>query len=179
MALAGTDMAFTVPLSLYFLINDLVTRPPTPWISWEDVHENIHEVWTFSREVILSEPGAISLDLNRWALPGCAFVFFAYFGFSREATDHYKKIFRRIVALLGFRPPAPRPQRQTTSWARRITARLITSGPDDIATPPAAHTTFDAMHSTADPEAGPDAKSSINPIQSPAEEKIKDLESQA
>ncbi|KAG8743551.1 a-factor receptor [Ceratobasidium sp. 414] len=117
MALAGTDMAFSVPLSLYFLINNLIAIPPRPWISWEDVHENIHEVWTVSRQEILSEPGwGISLDLNRWALPGCGFLFFAYFGFSREAADHYKKIFWRIIAPLGFRPPAPQPQRQATSW---------------------------------------------------------------
>ncbi|KAG9086573.1 a-factor receptor [Ceratobasidium sp. 370] len=179
MALAGTDMAFTTPLALYFLINSLIQTPPTPWISWEDVHEDIHEVWTWSRQELLASPlGMISLDLNRWALPGCAFVFFAYFGFSREAIDYYKKIFWKIVAPLGFKPPASQPPRQTTSWTRRITARFTISGADNTTIPPAAHTTFDATHSTADPGADPDAKSSFTPIQSPAEEKIKDLESQ-
>ncbi|KAG8743550.1 a-factor receptor [Ceratobasidium sp. 414] len=177
MALAGTDMAFTVPLAVYFLTNSLISSPPTPWLSWEYVHEYIHEVWPYTREEI-SGPSAISLDLNRWALPGCAFLFFVYFGFSREATDHYKKIFWRIVAPLGFKPAAPQPQRQTTRWARRIAARITVSGHDDITIPPAAHTTLDVTHPTADPAADPDAKSSLSPIQSPAEEKIKDLESQ-
>ncbi|KAG9077001.1 a-factor receptor [Ceratobasidium sp. UAMH 11750] len=179
MALAGTDMAFTVPLALYFLVNNILVIPPTPWISWEDVHDNIHEVWTYSHEEMLSSPGSmISLDLNRWALPACAFGFFAYFGFAREATDHYKKIFWRIVAPLGFKPPAPQPQRQSISLPRRIVARFTTSGSDDITIPPATHTTFDATHSGAAPAAELDTKPSLSPIQSPGKERIKDLESQ-
>ncbi|KAG9073902.1 a-factor receptor [Ceratobasidium sp. UAMH 11750] len=180
MALAGTDMAFTIPLALYFLINSLIVVPPTPWISWEDVHANVHEVWTYSREEMLSSaPGMmISLDLNRWALPACAFIFFAYFGFSSEATDRYKKIFWRVVAPLGFKPPSPQPQRQSMSLARRITALFTISDRDDITIPPITHTAFDAPHSIAEIAADLDAKSSVSPVQSPAEEKMRDLESQ-
>ncbi|KAG8760249.1 a-factor receptor [Ceratobasidium sp. 428] len=131
MALAGTDMAFSLPLSLYALVHGLQAEPPRPWVSWSDTHQHIHEVWTISREMILAVPGYHSaLDVNRWAVPGCAFLFFAFFGLSSEAMKQYKRFFWSAVAPFGAIPSVPDPQRLTASWPRRPAARATRSNHD-------------------------------------------------
>jgi hypothetical protein len=53
-------------------------------------------------------------DIDLWAIPGGAFVFFMFFGLSGEARQEYKQIFRQIVRPLGIKSPAVTPQ--NFSW---------------------------------------------------------------
>ncbi|KAG8754733.1 a-factor receptor [Ceratobasidium sp. 428] len=139
MALAGTDIAFSLPLSLYALVHGLQAEPPRPWVSWSDTHQYIHEVWTINREMILAVPGYQSaLDVNRWAVPGCAFLFFAFFGLSSEAMKQYKRFFWTAVAPFGIKPSVPNPRRLTASWTRRPAARATRSNHDLTTFPSAA-----------------------------------------
>ncbi|KAG8795666.1 a-factor receptor [Ceratobasidium sp. 428] len=150
MALAGTDMAFSLPISLYELVHSLMAYPSPPWVSWNDTHEYIHQVGIRTYEGILAIPGhKTAYDINRWAIPGCAFLFFAFFGLSGEAMKQYKKTFWRVVAPFGIRPPAPgsSPEHQTASWPRRMAARITGFDRDH-------HITFSSEVGTGNRDAG-------------------------
>ncbi|KAG8707186.1 a-factor receptor [Ceratobasidium sp. 395] len=179
MALAGTEMVFSLPLSLYPLIHGLIIDPPPAWVSWDDTHQYIHEVWTYSHEEILGIPGEqTAFDINRWAIPGCAFLFFMFFGLSGEAMRQYKRLFWRAVAPFGLMPPAPRPQHQTNNWSRRLAARATTSN-HDLTTFPSGACAGDSDADKQTPnhatrlDNAPDAQS-----QHTAKAEIEDLESQ-
>ncbi|QRV92706.1 STE3-type pheromone receptor [Ceratobasidium sp. AG-Ba] len=116
MALAATDMFCALPMALYFFIDNLLGEGANVY-SWADIHEYISEVTVMTKEDLQSDPAfAIGLGFNRWSIPACSFVFFMYFGLSAEAIKHYKNIFWRAVAPLGFEPHPPKPKSQTFSW---------------------------------------------------------------
>jgi hypothetical protein len=52
-------------------------------------------------------------NLSRWNTLGGAFLFFLFFGLSGEARQEYKRICWVIVARLGIKPSAPKPQGST------------------------------------------------------------------
>ncbi|KAG8735842.1 a-factor receptor [Ceratobasidium sp. 414] len=180
MAVAITNMSFALPLALYFLISDMVLYPLSPWVSWKDTHSTITQVFTFPQAILQAQPGAkTSLELSRWSVPGCAFVFFMFFGLPGEAIRHYKSVFWRIVALLGFKPPAPKPRRQTSTWAKRlVNGTAVTTGHDEITFPSTVHTTFNASHSTFGPAIIVEDKTEFGIVQEPPQVSIKDIESQ-
>ncbi|KAG9079965.1 a-factor receptor [Ceratobasidium sp. 370] len=179
MALAVTNMLFVLPLALYFLISDMVLYPLSPWTSWQDTHAMISQVFTFPQDVLQAQPGAKTcLELNRWSIPGCAFLFFMYFGLPGEAIRQYKAVLWRVVAPLGFKPPAPKPRRQTSTWTKRLVNGTVTGGQDAITLPSTAHTTFNASHSSFCPAIVVDDKPEYGVVQEPLQVSIKDLESQ-
>ncbi|KAG8766161.1 a-factor receptor [Ceratobasidium sp. 428] len=142
-------MTFSLPLSLYFMIMSTIISPMTPWVSWEDTHKYVREVWQYSYEEIVSVPLTKSeLDITKWSVPGCAFLFFAYFGLSGEAVRQYKSIFWRVAAPFGLKPPAPRPRQQSSSWSRRLAARITRSDPGDT-TFPTTHTDLEVGQAAA------------------------------
>jgi pheromone a factor receptor len=104
MALAGVDVLCTVPLSAYVL-SRLGRMHPGAWKSWSKTHNGSHY------SVILQIPSSVwkeipftrfSLELPRWALVACAFLFFAFFGFADEARQHYRLAFKSLATRAGF-----------------------------------------------------------------------------
>jgi pheromone a factor receptor len=104
MALAGIDVLCTVPLSAYVLYR-LGEMHPGAWKSWTKTHDS------GDYSVILQVPSSIwkeisfanfSLELPRWALVACAFLFFAFFGFADEARQHYRLAFKSLATRAGF-----------------------------------------------------------------------------
>ncbi|KAG8705461.1 a-factor receptor [Ceratobasidium sp. 395] len=176
MALAGTDMTFSLPLSLYFMITSMVTYHMNPWVSWENTHKYVHEVWRISYEELVSDPHTKStLDITKWSVPGCAFLFFAYFGLSGEAVRQYKSIFWRVAAPFGLKPPAPRPERQDSGWSRRLVARI--TGSDPGATFPTTHTDLEVGQTAAtDSATHPDSKQELVLQQKAYETELKQTE---
>ncbi|KAG9111915.1 hypothetical protein FRC07_008001 [Ceratobasidium sp. 392] len=142
MALAGTDMAFSLPLSLYFMVRFLLANEISPWVSWDDTHQYVHEVWVRSYETIVGVPGQLKLGLD---LTRC------------EAVRQYKKIFWQAAAPFGFKPPAPSPEHQLTSWPRRLAARIVGSDGGG-ATSTVPHADLEAGQSIAEPAAFYDEK---------------------
>ncbi|QRV93612.1 STE3-type pheromone receptor [Ceratobasidium sp. AG-Ba] len=174
MALAATDMSFSLPLSLYFFIVNLMFYPIRPWISWTETHKHINEVWVTSYEEQLLVPGLkTSFDLNRWSIPGCAFLFFMFFGLSSEAIEQYRDVFWRVANLFGIKRPEPTPKSPTTSWTRRMMSSTKHTDTTFVRT---EHTT--SMASISNP-----SNSSSGRIDKPNERAssspyVKDLESQ-
>ena len=103
MALAGVDVLCTIPLASYVLFR-FAAMHPGAWKSWAKTHNGSH----YSR--IIQVPASIwmdipftkfSLEAPRWMLVGCAFLFFAFFGFADEARQHYRLAFKSLATRVG------------------------------------------------------------------------------
>jgi hypothetical protein len=96
MALALTEMSLNMPLGILAIV--LNTRSKIePWINWEDTHFDYGRVEQFP--AVLWRNGSLEetqLELTRWLVPFCAFIFFAFFGFSEDARKRYTSVFKWI-----------------------------------------------------------------------------------
>ncbi|QRW12257.1 STE3-type pheromone receptor [Ceratobasidium sp. AG-Ba] len=136
MVLAAMDMACGLPLSLYFLISDPLYRDLEKWPSWAVVHEYIHDVGVATHEDLTANYQLwVALGFTRWCIPGCAYLFFMFFGLSAEAARQYKRIFWRCMAPFGLRPPPPKPKAPTVSWTKRLISRNTNTVQDEITVP--------------------------------------------
>ncbi|CCM02274.1 uncharacterized protein FIBRA_04359 [Fibroporia radiculosa] len=103
MALATTELLFTIPVSSYAIYLNATAQPIEPWVSWSYVHYDFSRIeqvpsilWRSDRQLV------IALELGQWLNPVCALIFFAYFGLASEARSHYKSAALRIGRLFGF-----------------------------------------------------------------------------
>ncbi|KAH9911223.1 fungal pheromone STE3G-protein-coupled receptor [Fomitopsis serialis] len=103
MALATTELLFTIPISGYAIYLNATTLSMEPWISWSYVHYQFSRVeqvpsvvWRSDRSLV------VALELGQWLNPLCALIFFAYFGIAEEARRHYKEAFWFIACRLGY-----------------------------------------------------------------------------
>ncbi|QRV96168.1 STE3-type pheromone receptor [Ceratobasidium sp. AG-Ba] len=171
MALVSTDVICTVPLSLYFLIQNAVIFPYT-WASWEVIHKHTGEVATNSQKQISAIPGSkTSFEFNRWSIPGCAFLFFMYFGLSSDARRQYKLVFWNMVSPLGFKPPTPNPKNNAQSSTRRLDPnKNLDAPPETVCTSLGTQTLVNQVDEL-------DSGSEMGHTTLPSEVKIPDLES--
>ena len=44
----------------------------------------------------------MGLEVFRWSLVLCAFVFFALFGFADEARQHYRLVYTTLASRIGY-----------------------------------------------------------------------------
>lgn len=110
MALALTDLVLTVPFGIYEIYSNAADGNVYPWKGWADTHYNFSRVESFPARLWRAQPAiAIPLELNRWIVPACAFVFFAYFGFAEEARKNYSAAYcvltSRLACLRRSQPP--------------------------------------------------------------------------
>jgi pheromone a factor receptor len=103
MALSSTDIFLTIPITTYFIVLD-VKRGIIPWISWGDTHSNYSRVVQVPGFVWKNDSrGSQALEMYRWSLVLCAFVFFAFFGFAEEACQHYRLVYNSLARRIGYR----------------------------------------------------------------------------
>ncbi|KAJ7732231.1 pheromone A receptor-domain-containing protein [Mycena maculata] len=107
MALATIELVFNTPISAYGLYLTVTHDQIRPWISWANTHFQFSAVdlipsiiWRADRATV------VTIELSRWAVVFCAFVFFAFFGFAAEARKHYRLTFWAVAKRLGYTPPA-------------------------------------------------------------------------
>ena len=114
MALAATEILFSLPFSLYILVSNM-NMGVFPWISWEDTHQNFGNINFVPHAFLAANPHQkLLLDINRWITPAGGFLFFAYFGLAGEASSEYRQALWKLVAPLGIKPPAAKPQ--SSAW---------------------------------------------------------------
>ena len=101
MCLAGIELLCTVPLGTYGIYLNIKTGV-SPWISWENVH------FDFSRVILVPAllwrdggVGETSLELSRWLIIVCAFIFFGFFGFADEAKKNYRSALETVAKRVG------------------------------------------------------------------------------
>jgi len=101
LAFAATDAIVSVSMNVFAMVTN-IRQGLSPWTSWEDIHDNISRVYQLPATVWRSSSAAvITLEVNRWICVACALIFFAYFGFSDEATKRYCSAIRSVGKHCG------------------------------------------------------------------------------
>jgi len=92
MALATIELVCTIPFATYFIIINASGGQVFPYKGWADLHFHWSFVGQFPAELWrLDRKAEIALELTRWLVVVCAFVFFAFFGFADEARRQYRR----------------------------------------------------------------------------------------
>ncbi|TFK50584.1 STE3-domain-containing protein [Heliocybe sulcata] len=105
MALAGIELLCGIPLTSFSLYLN-ASSDISPWKSWADTHSGFSRVDQIPAIIWKSNSSLTSsLELSRWLVVLCAFIFFGFFGFADEARKHYRAAFYAVAAKLGFSPP--------------------------------------------------------------------------
>lgn len=109
MALASVDMLVTVPISSYFMAVQLRNGLKT-WPGWTAVHAGITKVQIIPASVWKSalRKHGVGLQMTRWTPVFGAFVFFIFFGTSKEARRNYRAAFGYLTGWKGHGEAAPR-----------------------------------------------------------------------
>ncbi|KAJ6451997.1 pheromone A receptor-domain-containing protein [Mycena vitilis] len=106
MSLATIELVFNTPISAYGLYLTITHDQIRPWVSWANTHFDFGTIDVFPGIVWRASPATVvTIELSRWAVVFCAFVFFAFFGFAAEARKHYRLAFWAIGKRMGFTPP--------------------------------------------------------------------------
>jgi pheromone a factor receptor len=110
MALSATEMLGSVPLGTYIIVAN-AEEGVTPWKSWADTHYHYSTVNQFPGFIWKNQPDtASSLEMFRWSLVACGFIFFAFFGFADEARQHYRLVYAWFYKrIMGTAPPGSVP----------------------------------------------------------------------
>lgn len=120
MALASTELLCTLPFAIYIMALN-ISVGLDPYKGWADLHFDYSRVdqipailWHLDHKLV------IALQLSRWLVVACAFIFFCYFGFAEEARRHYRAAFSWATAFL---PPIP-----NLPWRKIITPNTTRYG---------------------------------------------------
>ncbi|KAI9509916.1 pheromone A receptor-domain-containing protein [Russula earlei] len=101
MALSSVEILGTVPLGTYFIVSN-AKMGVTPWISWDDTHSNYSRVAQYAAFIWKNDHAVVvGLEMYRWLLVLCAFIFFAFFGFAVEARHHYRLVYTSLASRIG------------------------------------------------------------------------------
>ncbi|KAG2029751.1 pheromone A receptor-domain-containing protein [Suillus americanus] len=126
MALAVTEILCTIPLASFMIWLNSAAQPVQPWVSWEYVHYDFSRVvqypsvlWTANYLVV------IAVQLTRWFVVICAFVFFVFFGFAAEARKNYGIAFWWVAKIFGFHPAKPQQRMNSNEFNRAPRAPAV------------------------------------------------------
>ena len=102
MALASVDFCFTIPLTIWAVVDDALLGV-RPWVSWASIHSGYTQIIQVPRTTLVQDSVATQgLELYRWSSVLCAFIFFAFFGFAEEARKNYRLLASTIAKSLGY-----------------------------------------------------------------------------
>ncbi|KAJ1301902.1 hypothetical protein OPQ81_000742 [Rhizoctonia solani] len=120
MALAGEEMLFSIPFSVFLLRQNLSYSRQWPWISWADTHVEFGvKIYPYPWILITANPDSFkAVMVSLWVVPLGGFCFFIWFGLGGEAFAAYKAIFYKIVAPLGIKPKPRAPP--TSRWQNQL-----------------------------------------------------------
>jgi pheromone a factor receptor len=105
-ALALTQVAFTLPVVLYVFVQLCKTKPK-PYTSWAAVHYDFGFVNQYTAEIwseYLTAMGTTLAQVNELSFwtPGIgAYLFFVFFGLGDESIAGYRACFNWITTKLG------------------------------------------------------------------------------
>ncbi|KAJ3568207.1 hypothetical protein NP233_g5865 [Leucocoprinus birnbaumii] len=97
MALATSDLLFTMPLAAFVIWLNVTTTPIEPWRGWADTHFDFSRVNQYPALFWRRDPKIVaSMEFTRWLVPACALIFFAFFGVADEARRNYVVVFKTL-----------------------------------------------------------------------------------
>jgi pheromone a factor receptor len=108
MGLAGTELLLTVPLGCYSIYQNVSAHGASEaginkWVSWANTHYDFSYVGQYpALQWKASHTAVVNLELSRWALVICAFIFFGFFGFADEARKNYRLALTSFARKIGY-----------------------------------------------------------------------------
>jgi hypothetical protein len=101
-ALSAIEILGTIPLGTYFIVRD-AKAGVTPWKGWADTHSHYSAIPQVAGFIWKNDPQTVhDLELFRWLLVACAFIFFAFFGFGDEARQNYRRVYTSLAIRIGY-----------------------------------------------------------------------------
>jgi Pheromone A receptor len=101
MGLVSIELLLTVPLGSYILYLNL--QGLNPWRGWSDTHLRFSHVRQYPSLIWKSSHFSIvELELTRWSAVICAFVCFAFFGFTDDARKNYRITLNAVCKKIGY-----------------------------------------------------------------------------
>ncbi|SRR6266576_1202316 len=101
MAISSMEILGTIPIGTYYIVLN-AKMGLVPWKGWARMHSHYSEITQIAGFIWRDEPlMSLALELPRWSLVSCAFVFFALFGFAGEARLHYYRLYKSIARHIG------------------------------------------------------------------------------
>ncbi|KAF8468722.1 pheromone receptor [Russula ochroleuca] len=102
MGISATEILGTIPLGTYFIVTN-AKAGVQPWQGWAATHSHYSDVVQVAGFIWKNDPNlAGGLEIFRWSLVACAFIFFAFFGFGDEARQHYRCVYTSITSRIGY-----------------------------------------------------------------------------
>ena len=100
MAISTTEILCTIPLSTFIIVYN-AKLGTIPWEGWASMHSHYSEVGQVAGFTWRNTRAATSLELFRWLLVACAFIFFALFGFAVEARENYYRLYKLLARRIS------------------------------------------------------------------------------
>jgi pheromone a factor receptor len=102
MALSATEILGTIPLATYFIVTN-AKAGVRPWTSWADIHSHYSAIEQVAGFIWKNDPLSVKgLEMFRWLLVACAFIFFALIGIADEARQHYRDVYTSLASRIGY-----------------------------------------------------------------------------
>lgn len=109
MGLAGIELCLTIPWGAYASLYQNINSSGAsgggirPWISWADTHFHFSYVGQFpALQWRATSTNEASIELTRWSVVICAFIFFGFFGFADEARKNYRLALNSVAKRVGY-----------------------------------------------------------------------------
>jgi pheromone a factor receptor len=101
MVISATEIFGTIPLGTLYIVKSAKSGVD-PWRGWAYTHEDYSAVYQVPASAWKNNPNSVfALEMYRWSLVLCAFLFFALFGFADEAQQHYRRVYTSIASRIG------------------------------------------------------------------------------
>jgi len=109
MALASVELMLGIPWGVYSSLylnlrgSGGDESPVQGWGNWDNVHSHFGYVGQFPAfEWKQTHVDVVTLELSRWSVIVCAFLFFTFFGFAQEARKNYRLAFNSVAKRVGY-----------------------------------------------------------------------------
>lgn len=101
MCVSAMEILGTIPLGTLYIVKN-AKLGVDPWPGWTQTHANYSMVYQIPASIWKNDPNSVfALEMYRWSLVLCAFLFFALFGFADEARRHYRLVYESIAGHIG------------------------------------------------------------------------------
>jgi hypothetical protein len=101
MIISSTEILGTIPLGTYYIVS-AAKMGVVPWMGWAHMHSHASDVVQVPGFIWRNDPvESRNVELYRWSLVLCAFLFFALFGLAGEAREHYYRLYKSLAKLVG------------------------------------------------------------------------------
>jgi pheromone a factor receptor len=102
MTISAVEILGTLPLATFYIVRSLKLGV-APWRGWAYTHGDYSAVYQIPGSIWKNNPNSVLfLEMFRWSLVLCAFIFFAFFGFAEEARQNYRRLYTTVASRIGY-----------------------------------------------------------------------------